>query len=364
MRRNAATVAAIFLALAVSHAALAQMQAQNPGPGNKQPIEITAQQTLEWHRSDLRYIARGDAIATQGPASIRAETLTADYRETKESKNDIYRMTAIDHVQVTDQGDTAEGDKAVYDVDKGEAVMTGQHLRMVTPDQTITARDRFEYWTNEGRLTAIGAVHVIHGEDTIDADTMSAFFDNSQTQGSAAAAKPAKAATGLPEQDQNGGRQLSRLTADGHVVIITPTEVLHGDHGTYDAKTTIAQLIGNVTIKRGPNILEGDHADINMTTNISTMHGGGSQNGGRVRGVFYPGSNNAVGNDQAAQKTGIERPMAETSSAAPPPETVPDDQPYKPAVLRLPAVAGKSVPRDSGTPSAVSPASGGSAEIP
>ncbi len=241
------------------------------------PLEITADQTLEWHRNDKKYIARGKAEAKQGLTSINAETLTADYRESEKSNFDIYRMTAEQNVVINSQGNQAFGDKAVYELDSGIATMTGQALKMIAPDQTLTARDKFEYAVTEGRLSAYGDVVIIRGEDKIQADKASAFF----VQDGASTASPM------------GGRKLERFEGEGHVIVTTPTEILSGDKGVYNAATNIAEVTGNVKITRGPNVLEGTRAEINLTTNVSRMFGDTtttSPTSGRVKGVFYPGS--------------------------------------------------------------------------
>lgn len=236
-------------------------------PDRDQPLEITAEQTLEWHRDIKQYIARGNVIVAQGAVQIMADTITADYRETESSAFEIYRLTADGNVRIVSQGNTATGQKAVYDVDRGVAVMTGNNLNLTSPDQTVTARDSFEYRVAEGLLKAIGKAHVKRETNTLDADTVSAVFT----------------------EDAKGTRQLNRLNADGNVVITTPTETLTGANGVYDAATNVAAITGDVKIRRGPNILEGERAEVNLTTNVSTMQGS-SAPGGRVRGVFYPDS--------------------------------------------------------------------------
>lgn len=263
--------------------ALAQPAADS-GKGSQQPVVITAKQTLEWHRNDNQYIARGDVVMTQGPSTLNADTVVADYRQA-DSRTQIYRMTAIGSVRLTNQGSTVVGDKGVYEIDKGLATLTGKALKLTMPNQTVTARDRMEYWTETGRANAVGAAHAITGDDTIDADVLSAILTQPDQKGSPgkSAAKPSA------QQQQTGGRQLSRLEGEGHVVITTPTEVLRGDKGDYEKASNLAHLYGHVTIKRGPNILQGDSADIDMNTNISRMHAGAGS-GGRVRGVFYPGT--------------------------------------------------------------------------
>lgn len=238
-------------------------------PNQNQPLEITADQTLEWHRNDRQFIARGNAVAAQGDVRISAQTLTADYRDSAKSSMDIYRLAAETGVTIVSQGNTATGDKAIYDVDSGHATMTGGDLRLTSPDQTVTARDRFEYDVAQGKLSAHGNAVVVRAQDKLTADNVAAIFTDD-------------AATGK--------RTLRELTADGHVVVTTPTETVHGAHGVYHANTNIATLTGGVRIERGPNVLEGDQAEVDLNTNVSRMIGSTAQGGGRVRGVFYPGN--------------------------------------------------------------------------
>lgn len=250
---------------------------QELNPSRDEPLEITASHTLEWHRDNQQYIARGDVVAKQGAVTIMADNLTADYRETSASSFEIYRLTADGNVKISSKGNIAYGQKAVYDVDRGMAVMTGDNLRLAAPDQSVTARDSFEYWIVDGRLTARGDAHVIRTGDTLGADMVAAVFT----------------------EDTAGTRQLKSLSADGNVRITTPTEIVTGEKGKYTASTNIAVLSGNVKITRGPNILEGQRAEVNLTTNVSKMLGNTAQgtsgvsrnnNGGRVRGIFYPSS--------------------------------------------------------------------------
>lgn len=239
-----------------------------PAESSDAPLEITADETLEWHRGTQQYIARGNVIAKQGDVEIRADTLTADYRETEQSSFDIHRLTAEGHVKISSQGSTATGEKAVYDVTAGRAIMTGNNLRMTSPEQTVTARDSFEYFVTEGRLTANGDALAARADgNSLRADRIGAVF----------------------AQDTAGKRQLHELTADGNVAIKTATEILYGRQGRYSAATNTADLSGSVRIERGPNVLEGERAEVNLATNVSRMIGSPAT-GGRVRGVFYPDS--------------------------------------------------------------------------
>ncbi|GJL85591.1 MAG: hypothetical protein DHS20C02_13660 [Micavibrio sp.] len=254
----------LFIFLIFSAPALAQEMSIGK---SDEPLEITADESLEWHRTEKVFIAKKNAVATQGEANIAAQKLTAHYREDAKGDMEIAKLTADDQVTIKSNETTAHGQKAVYDLDSGLATMTGDNLKMVGPDQTVTAQDRFEYWINDGRLSAIGRAKVTRLEDTVEANKVSATFKESAA----------------------GERVLDSMEAIGNVVITTPTEVITGAYGIYHAETNIAELSGGVQIKRGLNILEGEKAQVNLNTNISKMFGS-AQNGGRVRGVFYPGS--------------------------------------------------------------------------
>lgn len=240
--------------------------AQNPDKGK--PLEITADKSLEWHRTELYFKARQNVQAKQGKTSLFSSLLTAKYREGKGGGIDIYSIQANGNVRIVSQNSKVYGEQAVYNVDKGYAVMTGGDLRLVSDDQTVRARDKFEYWVADGRLEAHGQAKAEREGDILESDKMIAIF----------------------EQDaKTGKRVLKSLEAIGHVVITTPDEILRGNRAVYQAATNVAELLEGVVIVRGPNKLQGSRAEVNLSTNISKIFGGDKSEGGRVRGVFYPG---------------------------------------------------------------------------
>ncbi len=252
--------------------------AQNKTPvsgtqDSKAPLEITADGTLEWLRNDKQLIARTNALATQGDSSVAGQTLTADYREGAEGKGmEIWKVTAETGVILTSKTNKAYGEKAVYNLDDGLATLTGGDLKMLSPDQTVTARERFEYHVEQGLFSAIGQAKVVRpkpegGQDTLSADKISAVF----------------------EKNAVGQQALKTLEAFDHVVITTPTETITGTYGLYKASTNTAEIKGGVEIVRGPNTLKGDRAEVDMNTNTSKIFGGDSAKT-RVHGVFYPNS--------------------------------------------------------------------------
>ena len=250
------------------------------------PIEIEADDALEWDREGKTYTAQGNAVATQGTTQLKAETLIADYREADDGSTQIWRLTAITGVILISEEGTAYGDRAVYKIDEAVAEMTGNDLRMENPDQIMTANQKFEYFTNANRFEASGDVVVDRGEDKLNADKIITFFKN----------------------DENGERVLDKLEAQGNVIITTPEEILKGRVGVYDPNTQIAELLGNVSIEREQNILTGSRATVDLETNISRLFGSPAA-GERVKGVFFPNSDsNNTQNTADKNKTNIDPP--------------------------------------------------------
>lgn len=315
--KHLSLIAALLLC---STAALAQT-APAPAPANSgQPIEITATETVEWLRNEKQYVARKDVIVKQGAMEIHSDLLTADYREGATSSMEIWQLTAEGNVKILDETTTAYGEHGVYDVTKGVAVLTGGDLKLVSPDQTVTATDRMEYHANERLAKAIGNATVVRAKDTLKANTLTAYFKDETTAAPAAAPKPANSPLG-------GGGNIDRLEADGNVVIKTPTETIYGSKAVYRADTNTANITGKVRLERGENVLEGNRAEVNLTTNVSKMFGSDKE-GGRVRGLFFPGSDglaNNKGQDKAAAAPAptSAQPVPAAAAPAPAPVSVP-----------------------------------------
>jgi lipopolysaccharide export system protein LptA len=244
--------------------------AQNIG-NNQEPIEISADHTLEWLQNKNQYVANGNVKAKQGDVTILAEKLIADYKDNNESGNiEIWQLTAQENVRIKNIDSTATGDYAVYNVETGLATLTGKNLKLTTPNQIITAQKTMEYHVNKGIAKAIGNAKIIREKNTLSAQVITANFS----------------------KDKNGKQTLSTAKASGGVKIKTPDETITGNSGIYNAKNNTAKISGNVKITRGPNTLEGYRAEVNLTTNVSKMFGS-PNSGKRVKGVFFPSSKNS-----------------------------------------------------------------------
>lgn len=227
--------------------------------GGDQPVEIEADDGIEWQRDAMAYIARGNARARRDGIEIRADTLTAFYREGADGTGQqIYRIDADGAVRIVSRNEKAFGDKGVYHIDEAVFVLVGKKLRLETATAVITARDTLEYWAQRQLVVARGKAIVSGKEGRLRADILTAHLG------------------------AGGKQEIERIDAFANVLVSTGTEIAQGDEGVYNPRTGIARLCGNVRITRGKNQLNGECADINLITGVSRM------TGGRVKGIFTP----------------------------------------------------------------------------
>lgn len=239
---------------------------------SKSPVQVEADETLEWDRDNSRYIARGHATAKQDNMSLQGDTLIADYREGSggNSSMQIYKITAEENVVLSSADQQAFGDHLVYDLETGVAVLTGEDLHIATPTDRITAEDRIEYYDKDQTLFAVGKAVATRENQTLNGDVLEAYFT----------------------ENANGETVIERIIAKGNVKISTDQETVTGSHGVYNPKANTAEVTGNVVIKRGQNIVRGVRAETDLTTQVSTVYAGRDSGGKnkRVTGTFLPGS--------------------------------------------------------------------------
>jgi len=255
------------------------------GVSEDRPIEISADSGIEWQQDAKVYIARGNAVAKRGTSEVHADTLTAHYRPAKGAGGDseIYRLDADGHVVIKGPTQTVVGDQAVYDVDQQIGIVTGKALKMTTPTDVVTARDTFEWYDQKQIAVARGDAVAVREAKRIRADVLTSHMtkDKPKPDESKPEAKPPKAvpapagakagAAAGPLGDSDEGSRISRVDAQGNVLVSTATDIGRGDYGVYNADTGIVTLIGNVTVTRGPNAVRGQYAVVDLNNNISRM---------------------------------------------------------------------------------------------
>lgn len=271
MRRITTAAAGLWVFLAATQLpAVAQAQGLDLGAGGGGPIEVLADDGIEWQQPKKQFIARGNAQAIRGGVTVRAPVLIAHYRDTDGSATDIEVLEATGGVTITSATEQATGRRAIYTVATGMLVLYGDGapVSLVTKTETVVAKDRIEYDTKAEKAVAYGGASVKKADKTLTAETLIAYME-----------------------EVNGKTDLRLVEGVGEVVIVTAKETARGSQGNYDAKTGIATLTGSVTINRDQNVLTGNKAVVNMNSGLSTLYGGGG-GGSRARAFLVPQDKN------------------------------------------------------------------------
>lgn len=222
-----------------------------------EPIEISADNGIEWKRDARTYTARGNALAKQGDTSIAADTLIAYLDE----QDELTRWEAMGNVKIVSGDSTSYGDYAEYTEAQRLLVLTGKNLKVVTEQQTVTARDQIEYWRDKDVVVAKGNVVIVRPEKntTIHSDEATAYFRDRVDD-------PA-----TPEDETGDGQEVYQVKAQGHVRVDREEQTAFSDHLAYNPDTDIAILTGNVVINSKENTYRGGRAELDMENDISRL---------------------------------------------------------------------------------------------
>jgi lipopolysaccharide export system protein LptA len=304
--------------------------AEPPSPLSKgekdktpQQLQVTAGQSLEYYADKRLYVARGDAKAIRGTLTVTADILTAHEREKqpgaakqpktakddKSGAGDIDLMTAEGHVVIVDPRQRITGEHAVYDLDKHKMIVTGNNLRYETAKEVVTATDSLEYY--EDTKLAVARGHAIADQPTrhIEGDLLTAEFRDAP----------------------NGQSQLTKMTSQGHVTVITKStestetkeatpakdgkpksentkggDVSRGDRAVYDAGSNMAILTGDVRITRKDGTeLSGDVGEVDFNNNQNRLMNNGT---GRVKALLPEKTTNKATGAKTAPEPEIAAP--------------------------------------------------------
>jgi len=229
-----------------------------------EPLEINAEEGIEWNRNEKTYVARGNARAASGEVEVLADVLTAYYRErggqgsdddslfSQGGDSEIYLLEATGNVRINSPEGSVYGDKGEYKLAEKIFIMTGDDLRLVSKEDVVTARDSLEYWEDQQKAVARGKAHATHEDKQIKADVLTANF----------------------KENAQGDLEVHRIDAQGNVEIMTQKEYARGREGVYHVDRELATLEGDVKITQGENQLNGNYAEVNMATGISRLLGG------------------------------------------------------------------------------------------
>lgn len=237
------------------------------GVSGELPIEVYAQDGIEWQQDGSLFVARGDARAVRGGVEVLSDELRAYYRKNPSGQSEVWRLDALGHVRIVSESETAYGDRAIYNADQKVLVVDGDKPRLVSGKDTLSASKQLEYWEVKRFAVARGNAVATRDNKQVFADTLVAHM------------KP----------DDKGHTQVYRVDAYDNVRIRTDRETATGDRGVYNVESGVATLTGKVKLVRDDNELLGCRAEVNLNTGISRLFPCPSgQGSGRVQGSFVP----------------------------------------------------------------------------
>ena len=234
------------------------------------PIEITADNGIEWEKNKEILIASGNAKASRGGITVLAEVLRAYYRKKTTGGTDLHRLEAAGGVKIFSDTESMEGQTAVLDFEQAILKVDGKKVIYKVGPDTITANQQMEYWERQKMAVARGNAVAIHKGKTLRADVLKALLRKNKT----------------------GRSEVYIIEAFNNVLIVSDKDRLRSDSAIYKLDSGIVTLKENVSIIRENSILNGDLAEINFKTGISKLLTVDSVESGkerkRVRGLIYP----------------------------------------------------------------------------
>ena len=147
-------------------------------------------------------------------------------------------------------------------------------LKMSGNEPIQIESDRLEVREKENIAIFSGNVSVVQGPTLLKAGKLTVYYAK-DAGGSAA----------------TGSAAIDKLQVDGGVYVKSDNQVATGDNGTFDMKTEILVLSGKeVVLSEGTNVLKGCKLTVDMKTGQANVEGCG----GRVIGLFQPGTQGAA----------------------------------------------------------------------
>ncbi|MFM9857665.1 LptA/OstA family protein [Pseudoxanthobacter sp. M-2] len=167
----------------------------------------------------------------------------------------------------------------------------------------IEARE-LEVRDKEGVAIFTGDVVVKQGETTLETAKLVVHYvgggqgagdgggEGGKKKAAAAAGTAAPAAPATPAAAEGGAapvagsQEIDRLEASGKVLVTSKDQTASGDSATYDGKTEVLELRGDVVLTQGKNVVRGDRLVVEMQTGRARVLSTKS----RVQMLLTPGS--------------------------------------------------------------------------
>ena len=227
-------------------------------------IEIEASGFLEWNQEGKSYKAVGNAVASQGARSIKADEIIAFYES--EEDQDIVRIEAAGNVNFADNDNSGYSEKLIYEMNTQNISLAGNNSSFKSIKFTAEASNIIQFNEANGELfLQKDAVISIGGNRSIEAQQIEILLTDTGE------VRTIKAFNAVKLVEESGRIALS-------------------NEAFYEAETGDMKLVDSVQIIDGKNHLKGDNAIINVKTGYSKIFGGETSN--RVSGKLILGTSN------------------------------------------------------------------------
>ena len=146
----------------------------------------------------------------------------------------------------------------------------------VQGDQPIAIEsDQLDVDDAKALATFSGNVAVSQGETLIKTSKLLVYYVKAPAADSKAPAAPKPKLDPAKGALPGGNNQIDRIEASGKVYIKSTDQVATADTATFDMKSQLAVLTGDVVLSQGENVARGPKLTIHMDTGIAQFSGGG-----------------------------------------------------------------------------------------
>ncbi len=214
------------------------------------PIEIFADDGIEWHKNKSKYVALGNAKALSGTLSVESDKIEAFYKENDSSNMNITEVRAKKNVVVKDKKmKITGGEYAEYKILKDYFFINGKNIILTSEKNILKSNKKLEYWRSKNIAIATGKAEAKKdNEFVVLADKLVWYL-----------------------QERNQKTTVKKLLGFNNVSIKTNNEVAFSDKAIYNNVTEICKLFGNVKLQRGESFLIGEYAEVDLRSGISKL---------------------------------------------------------------------------------------------
>ena len=240
-----------------------------------EPIEIFADEGIEWHKNKNKYVAIGNAKAISGTLSLKSERIEAFYDEKENDGMNIREVRAKKNVVVEDNKmRIVGGDYAEYITNKDYFLIKGKKITLTSESNILKSKEKLEFWRSKNIAIATGKAEATKNSDKKE-DEFTVLAE--------------KLVWYLKESEKK--TTVKKMLGFRNVSIKTNNEVAFSDKAIYNNETEICKLFGNVKLQRGESFLLGEYAEVDLKSGISKLlpYPGKTPNENKVKALIDKG---------------------------------------------------------------------------